>query len=395
MMNRGQYRTPSPLISRTSTVLFNSIEQLRETNAAMAAGDRWASTYGTHTTPTTAALEEILVAGEGGAGVELSPTGLAAITTAYVAMLKAGDHFLVTDSAYGPARRLADTVMAKMGVEVEYYDPLIGAGIAELIRPNTTAIWLESPGTHTFEVQDIPAIVAAARAVDHRVVTAIDNTWGSPGYLRPFDLGVDISVVALTKYWSGHSDVLAGATFANAELLPKVRDASTTLGMTLGGEDAFLLVRGSRTVDMRLAACGANGLEVAKRLEAHRRVGRVLHPALPSDPGYAIFKRDFHGTAGLFAFELLAPDGVSPSTAEQVDAFTDRLVALGHFGLGYSWGGYESLVMPARWSGITRLARPWTGGQLVRLNIGLESPDLVWADLAAALDADEQVAAEP
>lgn len=393
MMNRGRYRTPSPQISRTSTVLFNSVSDLRETNAAMGKGDRWASTYGTHTTPTTAELEEILLAGEGGAGVELSPSGLAAIAIAFFAMCKAGDHILVTDSAYGPAREAANGLLANLGVEVEYYDPLIGAGIAELIRPTTAAIWMESPGTHTFEVQDVPAIVAAARAGEaitgRRITTAIDNTWGSPGLLRPFEMDVDISVVALTKYWGGHADLVAGATFANEHLLPRVRSTARLLGMCLNGEDAFLVVRGARTVDMRIRACGASGLEIARRLQDHRRVGRVLHPALPGDPGHELYQRDFAGPSGLFSFELLGPDGSSPATAEQVDAFTDRLVALGRFGLGYSWGGFESLVMPARWSGVTRMVRPWAGGQLVRLHIGLEDVDQLWADLVDALDAED------
>ncbi|MEI7745050.1 MAG: cystathionine beta-lyase [Chloroflexota bacterium] len=384
MMNRGHYQTPSPLISRTSTVLFSSVAELRETNAAMASGDRSATTYGTHTTPTTYELEQLLLAGEGGAGAELSPSGLASIAVALFAMVRSGDHLLVTDSAYGPARDLCDGLLTRFGVDVEYYDPLIGADIASLIRPATTGIWMESPGTHTFEIQDVPAIVAAARAADHRIVTAIDNTWGSPGLLRPFDLGVDISAVALTKYWGGHADVLAGATFANAELLPAVRTAARQTGQCLNGEDAFLVIRGARTVDLRIRACGEAGLDIAHRLDGHARVGRVLHPALPADPGHALYERDFHGACGLFSFELLGPDGARDDAAE-VDAFTDRLVARGHFGLGYSWGGYESLVMPARWSGVTRVERPWTGGQLVRLHIGLEPVDELWADLEAAL----------
>ena len=395
MMNRGRYRTPSPLISRTSTVLFDSIADLRATVAASDGGDRWSSTYGTLSTPTTAELEEILVAGEGGAGVALSPSGLAAITIAFLAMVRAGDHMLVTDSCYGPARDLCDDVLTGLGVDVEYYDPLIGDRIAERIRPTTTAIWLESPGTHTFDVQDVPAITAAARAataarmsagIERPVVTAIDNTWASPGLLRPFELGVDISVVALTKYWGGHGDVLAGATFANAALLPAVRLIAQRLGMCTNGEDAFLVIRGARTVDMRIRACGVAALELAQRLAVHPRVGRVLHPGLPADPGHALWARDFTGSSGLFSFELLAADG-SRATAVDVDGFTDRLAALGHFGLGYSWGGFESLVMPARWSGVRRSVRQWTGGELIRLHAGLEPVDKLWADLEAALTA--------
>lgn len=385
-MNDGRFRTPAPEIRRASTVLFDSVAHLRGTLEGMRAGDRSQTTYGTHATPTTAALEELLLEGEGGAGVALSSSGLAAITVAMLAVLRAGDHLLLTDSAYGPARELATGLLAGLGVDVEFYDPLLGAEIAGLIRPATRLVWLESPGSHTFEVQDVPAIVAAARGAHHRVVTAIDNTWGSPGLLRPFELGVDISVVALTKYWGGHGDLLMGATFASAELLPAVRAAARLTGACANGEDAFLAIRGARTVGLRLREQGAAALELAARLAGHPRVARVLHPALPGDPGHAVFERDFHGAAGLFAFELGRADG-SPATQDEADALADRLVALGRFGLGYSWGGFESLVMPARWSGLTRTVRPWTGGPLLRLSIGLEPVGALWADLEAALAA--------
>ena len=385
-MNRGRFRTPGPEITRASTVLFDSVADLKATLDAMHAGDRTMSVYGTLGTPTTLALEEILLAGEGGDGVTFSASGLGAIAVALFAFVRAGDHLLVTDSAYSPARRLCDELLANLGVEVEYYDPLIGAGIAARIRPTTRMIWMESPGTHTFEVQDVPAIVAAARAADHRVITAIDNTWGSPGLFRPFDHGVDISVVALTKYWGGHADLLMGATFAVAELLPPLRMATELLGQTANGEDAFLVVRGARTVDMRIAASGVSALEIARRLEGHPRVGRVLHPGLPSDPGHSLWTRDFHGSSGLFSFELLGRDG-GPADEAEADAVTDALVARGHFGLGYSWGGFESLVMPGHLSEMVRVVRPWTGGQLLRLHVGLEPLDELWFDLEAALTA--------
>src|SRR5258708_22062597 len=222
---------------------------------------------------------------------------------------------------------------------------MIGAGIEDRIRATTSFIWMESPGTHTFEIQDVPASVAAARPADHRVVTVIDHTWGSPGLFRPFDHGVDVAVVALTKYWSGHSDVLMGATFAIEALLPAMREAQELLGQCANGEDAWLVIRGARTVDLRLARCGATALELARRLEGHPRIGRVLHPGLPSDPGHALWKRDFHGSSGLFGIEIVAPNGGSVSD-DEADAIADRLVARGHFGLGYSWGGFESLCMP-------------------------------------------------
>ena len=385
-MNRGRFRTPAPEIRRASTILFDNVADLRDTLDAMHGGDRTMSVYGLLGTPTTLALEEILLAGEGGDGVALSPTGMSSITIAFFAAAKTGDHVLVTDSVYSPARRLCEQLLRPLGIDVEFYDPLLGEGIASLIRPTTSLIWMESPGTHTFEIQDVPAIVAAARSADHRIVTAFDNTWGSPGVFRPFEHGVDISAVALTKYWGGHSDLLMGATFAVGDLVPRVRQAAELLGMSANGEDAFLVVRGSRTAAMRIRASEAGALDLAQRLEGHPRAGRVLHPALPSHPGHAIWQRDFHGSSGLFSFELLAPDG-GPAGGELVDAFTDRLVARGHFGLGYSWGGYESLVMPHRWSRSARDVRPWMGGELIRLHIGTEPVDELWADVEAAFAA--------
>jgi cystathionine beta-lyase len=382
-MNRGRFRTPAPEIRRASTVLFDNVADLRDTLDAMHAGDRTMSVYGLLDTPTTLALEKLLLAGEGGAGVALSPTGMSSITIAFFAAAKAGDHVLVTDSVYSPARRLCELLLRPLGIDVEFYDPLIGGEIDSLIRPSTSLIWMESPGTHTFEIQDVPAIVAAAIAADHPIVTAFDNTWGSPGVFKPFDHGVDISSVALTKYWGGHSDLLMGATFATDELLPRVRAAGELLGMSANGEDAFLVVRGSRTAAMRIRASEAGALDIARRLEAHPRAGRVLHPALESHPGHELWKRDFHGSSGLFAFELLAPGG-GPADGDQVEAFTDALVARGRFGLGYSWGGYESLVMPHRMSQSSRDIRPWMGGELIRLHIGIEPVDELWADLETA-----------
>src|SRR4029078_13110327 len=208
--------------------------------------------------------------------------------------------------------------------------PSLDGDTARRIRPSTSLIWMESPGTHTFEIQDVPAIVAAARAADHRVVTAFDNTWGSPGVFRPFEHGVDISVVALTRSWAGHSALLMGAAFAAGALVPRVRAASELLGMSANGEDAFLVVRGSRTAALRIRASEAGALDLANRLEAHPRAGRVLHPALASHPGHALWQRDLHGSSGLLPFELLAGDG-GPADGELVDAFTDRLIARGRF----------------------------------------------------------------
>jgi cystathionine beta-lyase len=383
-MNRGRFRTPAPEIRRASTVLFDSVAELQSTLDAMHAGDRSMSVYGTLGTPTTLALEEILLAREGGDGVVFGPSGLAAIAVGFFSFARRGDHVLVTDSVYSPARRLCDTLLTRLGVDVEYYDPLVGSDIARLIRQNTRLIWMESPGTHTFEVQDVPAIVAAARAADHQVITVIDNTWGSPGLFLPFEHGVDVSVVALTKYWGGHADVLMGAAFAVAEHVPALQAANESLGMSANGEDAYLVVRGARTVDLRIAQSGRSALEIAQRLSRHPRVGQVLHPGLEANPGHALWTRDFHGSSGLFSFELFGVDGGSADTTD-VNAVTDRLIARGRFGLGYSWGGHESLIMPGHMSEMTRVARPWTGGELIRLSIGLDPVEELWADLAAAL----------
>lgn len=385
-MNDGRFRTPSPPIARASTILFDTVADLERVSGLMEAGNADYSSYGTFGTPTTRALEEILLAGEGGAGVVLGPSGLSAIAIALLSTARCGDHVLVTDSAYHPTRELSTSLLARLGVETEFFDPLVAGGIGDLIRPNTSAIWLESPGSHTFEVQDVPAIVAAARAADHRVVTMIDNTYGSPGLFSPFRFGIDISVVALTKYWGGHSDLLAGATFANDELLPAVREASRALGMCTNGDDAYLAIRGARTVALRLAAHGAAALEIARRLHEHRRIGRVLHPGLPDHPGHDLFARDFTGSNGLFAVELLNEAG-GPASRADAHAFCDALAARGHFGIGYSWGGFESLVVPA---GILRSVRRWQGGALVRLHVGLEPVEVLWDDLAGALGGEHE-----
>ncbi len=383
-MNDGRFRTPNPPVWHVSTVLFDDIAQLEAVRARVVAGDPDASMYGTFATPTTAALSRLLEAGEGGRVAALGPSGLAAITTAILSVVRPGDHLLVVDSVYGPVRQFCDGTLSRLGVATEYYDPLVGAGIAALIRPETSAIWLESPGTNTFEIQDVPAITAAARAADHRVVTMFDNTWGSPGLFRPFEHGVDLSILALTKYWGGHADLVMGAVLATDELFAAVRDTAGELGVCTNGEDAFLVTRGARTAELRIRAHEANALEVARRLAGHPRVGRVLHPALPDDPGHELWRRDFHGSSGLFSFELLTREGRPAGTAEAY-AVTDRLAAGGLFQIGYSWGGYESLVMPVAQFGVTRTVSPWVGGELIRLHVGLEPVEDQWAELERAL----------
>lgn len=382
-MNEGRFRTPNPPVWHVSTVLFDDIAQLERLRHRVTAGDPDATLYGTQATPTTAELSRLLEAGEGGTVAALGPSGLAAITTAILSVVRPGDHLLVVDSVYGPVRQFCDGTLTRLGVTTEYYDPLAGAGIARLIRPRTRAIWLESPGTNTFEIQDVPAIVGAVQAADHRIVTMFDNTWGSPGIFRPFDHGIDLSIVALTKYWCGHADLLMGAVLATDELTEAVRTTAQELGVCTNGEDAFLVLRGARSVEVRLRSHEASALELARRLAPHPRVGRVLHPALPDFPGHDLWRRDFHGSSGLFSFELLRADGTPAGTAE-TSTFTDRLAAGGLFQIGYSWGGYESLVMPVAQFGVTRTVSPWVGGALIRLHVGLDPVEAQWAELERA-----------
>lgn len=362
-------------VHRASTVLFDSLAQADATGRATVAGALHASTYGTAGTPTTFALMDALAAVEG-AGHDcraaLMPSGLSAITTALFAYAKTGDHILMPDSVYGPARAFAQGMLASLGVETTFYDPSIGAAIEPLIRPNTRVVYLESPGSYTFEVQDVPAICEVARR--HGAITMIDNAWASPVFARPFDWGIDVSLLPLTKYWSGHADVLMGAAVVREPLWKPLWSAVRQLGICVGGDDAFLILRGLRTADVRMRRHEQSALAVARWLEARPEVSRVLHPALESHPQHALWKRDFTGACGLFSFELRG-EVTEPMLAALCE---NRRF----FRIGYSWGGFESLIVPARIAAI-RTAKPWTGGQLVRLHIGLEDP----ADLIADLDA--------
>ncbi len=372
-------------VHRASTVLFDTLAQAEAAGEAVGRGERHATTYGTAGTPTTMALMDALAEVEG-AGHEvraaLMPSGLAAIATVLLAVLEPGDHVLVTDSAYGPTRVLCDGMLARLGVKTSYYDPAVGAGIDALIRPETKLVWLESPGSYTFEVQDVPAICAAARA--RGVLTMIDNTWASPVFARPFDWGVDVSVLALTKYWSGHSDVLMGAAVVREALWPQLWRAVRQLGQCVGGDDAYLVLRGLRTADVRMKRHQDNALAVAHWLLRREEVQSVLHPALASHPQHALWKRDFSGASGLFSFSL--QPSLFAGDARRRAALAALCERRRHFGIGYSWGGFESLLMPARLDGL-RSARPWTGGPLVRLHVGLESPGDLIADLQEGFEA--------
>jgi cystathionine beta-lyase len=311
---------------------------------------------------------------EGGHRAVTLPSGLAANALAITACVEKGDHVLMADSVYGPARRFCVRTLARFGVETTFYDPLVGAGIAPLMRPNTRLVYLESPGSHTFEVQDFPAIARVARERGAAVIH--DNTWATGMFFRSFEHGADLVVQAATKYPAGHSDVLIGAVVANEAWWPRLRDAARDFGQTASPDDVFLTLRGMRTLEARLRTHEASALEIARKLQRHAAVKRVLHPALPEDPGHALWKRDFLGSSGLFAIEL-ATQG-----ERALAAFVDHLEC---FALGYSWGGYESLVVPANIAA-SRSVRPWSGGSLVRLQIGLEDPADLYADLERGLE---------
>jgi cystathionine beta-lyase len=368
----GAPRTVNLPVARASTVVFDSIAEMEAVQRRFEA-DEVVPTYGIANMPLRAAFEEMMVAIEGGHRACSYPSGLAAVTAAVMAAVSAGDHLLVTDSVYGPTRRFCDRLLARFGVETTYYDPLAGASIASLMRPNTRAVYLESPGSLTFEVQDFPAIARVAH--ERGAVVIHDNTWATGVFFPSFEHGADLVVQAATKYPGGHSDVLLGAVVANERCWPRLRDVSRDLGQTASPDDLFLALRGLRTLEVRLRQHEASALTLARALERHPAVRRVLHPALPSDPGHALWKRDFRGSSGLFAIELAA------ASRDRVAAFVD---ALELFALGYSWGGYESLVVPAHVAH-ARTVRRWSGGPLVRLQVGLEDPDDLLADLEQGL----------
>ena len=302
--------------------------------------------------------------------VALLPSGLAAISTALLSVLQAGDHVLVTDSIYLPTRKFCDDVLKRYGIDTTYYDPMIGSDIAELMKPNTRAVFIEAPGSLSFEVQDVPAIAAAVHAAGALVL--MDNTWASPLYFRALEKGVDLSIQAGTKYIGGHSDVMLGTISANAQTLERVNDTVHLLGLCVGPDDMYLGLRGLRTMCVRLAQHHRSGLQVARWLASRPEIARVLHPALESCPGHSIWQRDFSGASGLFSIVF------RPVAAAAVNAFLDELTL---FGIGASWGGFESLAIPFDCASI-RTATKWTpGGPTVRLHIGLEDVDDLIGDL--------------
>jgi len=365
-------RTVNLPVTRASTVVFDSLAEMDAVQRRFDA-DEVVPTYGITNMPLRAAFEEMITGLEGGFRACTYPSGLAAVAAALMAATAAGDHVLVSDSVYGPTRRFCDRTLARHGVETTYYDPLAGASIASSMRPNTRAVYLESPGSLTFEVQDFPAIAAVAHERGAAVIH--DNTWATGVFFPSFEHGADLVVQAATKYPAGHSDVLLGAVVANERCWPRLRDVTRDLGQTASPDDIFLALRGMRTLEVRLRRHEASALEIARALEPHPAIRRVLHPALPSDPGHALWQRDFRGSSGLFAIEL------EPCPRESVAAFLDGLEL---FALGYSWGGYESLAVPAHVAH-ARTVRRWTGGPLVRLQVGLEDPADLLADLEKGL----------
>lgn len=356
----------NPPVYHASTILFPSLAALD----APRTPDGYY--YGRQGTPTTRALAEAVAGIEGGDATFVVASGKAAITTVLMGLTRAGDHILVTDSAYQPTRLFASGVLARFGVETTYFDPAIGAGIADLIRPNTRLVFTESPGSLTFEVQDIPAITAAARA--KAVPVVMDNTWSGGLYFKAFAHGVDISIQAATKYIVGHSDVMMGTITTTAALRDPIQAAFNDLAGAPGPDDCYLALRGLRTMATRLARHDASGRELALWLQARPEVQAVFHPGLPGCPGHELWRRDFSGSSGLFGFLL------QPVTRTALAAMLDHLEL---FGMGYSWGGYESLLIPTDPRRI-RTARPWPHeGQLMRIHVGLEHPEDLINDLEA------------
>jgi cysteine-S-conjugate beta-lyase len=356
-------RLVNPPVERASTILFDNVAEIEGSRPGLGT-----YRYALQGTATHWALAEALTELEpGAAGTALYSSGLAAITTPLLALLGPGDELLVPDSVYGPTRKFCDTLLKRYGVGIRYYDPLIGREIADLLGDQTRAILLESPGSLTMEVQDVPAICAVAR--DHGIVTLLDNTWATPLFFPAIAAGVDVTILAATKYVAGHADVLLGTATATAAQYERIQHVTWDLGHSVSPDDAWLGSRGLRTMAVRLKQHEESAVELAEWLKAQPQVGHVLHPALADCPGHQIWKRDFKGSAGLFSFELKGDR----------ETFID---ALELFGIGYSWGGYESLVLPA--DPYRTVSKP-PAQNLVRLHVGLEDPEDLRADLASAL----------
>jgi cysteine-S-conjugate beta-lyase len=361
---QSQYGFVNPPVYHASTVLYPTAEDQ--------VAHRARYVYGRRGTPTSEALENALkeLEGPGCAAVSLLPSGMAAVATALFSVLNAGDHLLVTDSVYRPSRTFCDSVLKRFDVETTYYDPLVGSGIASLMKSNTRVVFVEAPGSQSFEMQDIPAIAQVAH--DKGALVLMDNTWATPLYFDAFGKGVDLSIQAATKYIGGHSDIMFGTVSANAKAAERLKTNAGNMGLCAGPDDIYLALRGLRTMALRLARHNESAQTIARWLARRPEVARVMHPALESDPGHAIWKRDFTGASGLFSIVL------KPASQKAVYAFMDTLAL---FGMGYSWGGYESLVIAFDCNEY-RTATKWApGGPTLRFHIGLEDPGDLIADL--------------
>ncbi|WP_215403144.1 cystathionine beta-lyase [Vibrio gigantis] len=365
----------NPPVQRASTVVFNSVEEKRKATINRANKTLF---YGRRGTNTHFAFQDAMVEVEGGAGCALYPCGTAAISNAILSFVETGDHILMVDTCYEPTRDFCDTIMKKMGVETTYYEPTIGEDIQELIKPNTKVLFTESPGSVTMEVQDIPTLARIAH--EHDIIVMLDNTWAAGVNFSPFDFGVDISIQAATKYIVGHSDVMLGTAVANEKCWDQLREQSYLMGQCVSPDDAYLGLRGIRTLDVRLRQHAESSLKVAKWLETRPEVDHVRHPALESCPGHEFFKRDFTGGNGLFSFVL--KNSNTKATTALLDGMT-------HFSMGYSWGGFESLILanePSSFDSLRTVANPNFEGTLIRVHIGLEDVDDLIADLEAGLE---------
>ncbi|MBL6958655.1 MAG: cystathionine beta-lyase [Rhodospirillales bacterium] len=361
----------NPPIYHASTILYPTLEEMEK-----AAGHPHTGVYyGRWGTPTSFALEEAMAELEGGDKGIATCSGLAAIAGALLSCLQAGDHLLMVDNVYAPSRRLCDGLLKRFGVETTYYDPMIGGGIKDLIQPNTKVVFTESPGSLTFEVPDIPALADAAHSADCLVM--LDNTWSAGYFFQPFEHGVDISIQAITKYVSGHSDIMMGSIVTPEKLYERIKKQVAGLGYSAAPDDCYLALRGLRTLGPRLRQHQETGLKLARWLQQRAEVKTVLHPAQPDCPGHDIWKRDFTGASGLFS--MIIDETPKEALAAMLDGFE-------LFGMGYSWGGYESLMIPSDPAQI-RTATPWPGtGTLLRLHAGLEDADDLIADLEAGFE---------
>lgn len=366
----------NPVVQRASTIVFDSVAELKE--AGKTRGDKTLF-YGRRGTTTHFALQEAITELEGGEGCALYPCGAAAISSALLCFLKAGDHLLMVDNVYEPTREFCNKILAGLGIETTYYPPNIGADISDYMKDNTRVLFLESPGSITMEIQDVPAMVNAVK--EQSVITMLDNTYGNGLHFRPLEHGVDISIQAATKYIVGHSDVMMGAAVANKTYWPVLRENSYLLGQCTSADDAYLALRGLRTMAIRLNQHEKAAIEVAKWLEQHPLVDHIRHPAFATCPGHEFFKRDFNGSNGLFSFVM------KEGNQQAIDAFLDGLT---HFKMGFSWGGFESLVTANLTMKGQRPTTGWQLGPVIRLHIGLEDVEDLIADLSQALSTYEQ-----